>query len=406
MPPEGEFAFNILTTTNSNWEVFFSWWRDLIKEKTAADEAIRAKAKELTAGLNSPRDKIEALFDFVKRQIRYVSINLGKTGYEPTSAKEVFENKYGDCKDKSTLLISMLQVAGITAHYVLIPTHFSANLIRDIPFPFQFDHCIVAVQQKDGYLFLDPTDGECRFGYLPAVDQNRDVLIFKDHEVIFAKTPVEKPQASGKFSQQAIRIGTDGSIEVSTTETYRGDFDSFRRWFYLHRSPTQIKEGFEQRVDAISPGARLIEYSHSDPLDFKQPFYEKFKYHAPDYCQRARDILTFRIPAIGSACLESGKNKRRYPLDIWRRVYRSNRTQITLPQGYEVYWLPDPIEIKCPYFEFRSNYREEYGKVIYTQEFIQKATRISPEQYPSYRKFCQEMENKNKKQSIFFVKKK
>ncbi|MBW2040357.1 MAG: transglutaminase family protein [Deltaproteobacteria bacterium] len=405
MPPEGEFAFNILTTTNSNWDIFFSWWRGLIKGKTEPDEAIMRKVDEFIKGLNSRRAKIEVLFDFVKREIRYVSISLGKSGYEPTPAKEVFENKYGDCKDKSTLLISMLSAAGIPAHYVLIPTHYSGKLIKDIPFPFQFDHCIVAAEGKDGYLFLDPTVEECRFGYLPACDQNRDVLIFKDHEVLFARTPVEEPQASGKFSRQAIRIERDGSIEVSATDTYAGDFESFRRWFYINNSPTEIREMFENRVDWISAGAKLIEYSHSDPLNFKEQFYERLKYYAPDHCQRAQDILTFRIPGIWSICPESGKKERRYPLDIWRRDYRNHKVEITVPEGYKVYHLPKPIDLQCPYFEFRSSYSKEDGKVFYKQEFIQKATRISPEEYPSYRKFCKEMEKTSEKQTIFFIKK-
>ena len=349
---------------------------------------------------------MEVLFDFVKQQIRYVSKDLGKSGYEPTSAQEVFENKYGDCKDKSTLLISMLRVAGIPAHYVLIPTHYTGNLIKDVPFPFQFDHCIVAVEHKDGYLFLDPTIETCRFGYLPAVDQNRHVLIFNEHEVLFAKTPSEEPQASGTHSTQVIKIDEEGSIEVFKNSTYAGDFELFRRWFYLNNSPTEIRESFEERVDWSSPGAKLIEYSHSDPLNFKEQFWERLRYHAPYHCQSARDMVTFRIPDIWNYCLESGKKERRYPLDIWRPEYTNHDIEITVPEGYEVYYLPDPIDIQCPFFEFHSSYREQDEKVLYKNEFIRKAARISPEEYPVYRTFCQEMEKKSRKQSVFFIKKK
>jgi len=404
VPPEGEFVFNVLMTTNRNWEQFFTWWQGLIEGKTEADEAIRAKVAELTAGLFNQREKMEALFDFVKREIRYVSLDLGKSGYEPTAAHEVYENKYGDCKDKSTLLISMLGAAGIAAYHVLIPTHHAEALIRDIPFPFQFNHCIVAIEQAGGYLFLEPTNEQCTFGYLPSYDQDRDVVIFKDHAGLFARTSVEEPRASGTFSRQAIRIGGDGSMKVSVKDTYAGDIESGQRWWYLNESPTQIKEWFEEEVDRISAGARLIEYSHADPLDYTKRFYEHYTYAAPDHCQHGGDILTFRIPHIGSNCYDSGKEERRYPLAIWRRAYRNRQVRITGPEGYEVYALPDPVAIQCPYFEFRSRYRHGDGEVTYTQEYIQKATRVLPEEYPEYRRFCKQMEKASEKQTIFFIK--
>jgi hypothetical protein len=113
MPPIDEVVFRILVTTLNSWEEFSNWWRKKVAGKTEPDEAIKVKVAELTKDLSSSKEKIEAIFDYVKREIRYVFIDFGKSGYEPENAKNVFKNKYGDCKDKSTLLISMLRAAGI-----------------------------------------------------------------------------------------------------------------------------------------------------------------------------------------------------------------------------------------------------------------------------------------------------
>jgi hypothetical protein len=122
-PPMAEIAFNILVTSMDSWERFFRWWREEIKEKPEADPAIKDKVAQLTAGLSSAEEKIEALYDYVKQEIRYVSIGLGKSGYAPEAAPEVFENKYGDCKDQSTLLIAMLREAGIPAPFSVQPLY-------------------------------------------------------------------------------------------------------------------------------------------------------------------------------------------------------------------------------------------------------------------------------------------
>ena len=401
MPPVEEIAFSVLVTTMDSWENFFTWWWKEVKGKTESDDAIREKVADLTGNLSIPREKIEALFDYVKREVRYVSIDLGKSGYVPESAREVFENKYGDCKDQSTLLISMLRAAGIPAHYVLIPTHEVGNLIKDFPYPFQFDHCIVGAETEDGYQFLDPTAENYRFDYLPDFDQNRDVIIFKGHEPIFGTTPLAKSEESLDFSRRQIRIRPDRSMEVEISSYWKGSKEASFRSFFIHSGPTEIKETLEEVVNEISPGAKLLKYSHSDPLDFKKRFEVTLKYHASDYCKKAGDILIFPEPYIGERCPATGKEKRRYPILYSSRSYSKDEVEFNIPEGYDVYYLPEPVEIENPYFEYRSSYRKKERKVLYQVEFIEKAVKIPAEEYVYYQKFCQMIGKRSERYILF-----
>lgn len=399
MPPEIGFAIQL--TTMDSWEPFFRWWRDQIEGKTNPDKAIKKKVVELTKDLSNTREKTEAIFDYVKRKVRYVSVDLGKSGYEPTSAQEVFENKYGDCKDQSTLLISMLKEAGIPAYYVLIPTNDVGDLIKDFPYPFQFNHCIVAIENGKGYRFLDPTAEYYRFAYLPDSDQNRGVLIFKDRENTFARTPLAEPQDNAVITQKQIEIKTDRAIEVEAKTFGSGSEEEFLRSFHIYLRPIEVKEFLEEFVDDISPGAKLLEYTHTDPLDFKKKFIEYIKCYAPDYCKKAGDILIFQVPLIGKSCDGTGKEERRYPIVYRSKSYKKDEAEFNIPDGYEVYHLPEPVEIKTPYFEFHSSFKKEGERVLYQGEFIRKAVKISPEEYTNYRKFCQMMEKSCERYVLF-----
>jgi len=401
MPPMEEIAFNIVVTTMGSWEDFFGWWRQKIGGKTEPDDIIKDKAVELTGNLSNPRDKIEAIFDYVKRGIRYVSVDLGKSGYEPERAPEVFENKYGDCKDQSTLLISMLKAAGIPSHYVLIPTHDMGNLIKDFPYPFQFDHCIVAAEKGEGYQFLDPTAEYHDFHYLPDDDQNRGVLIFKDHETIFGKTPLAESESNGYFSQQQIDIRSDGSVEVEIKEFCSGTIEAGARSFYGDLSPTEIKEALEGFLGGILLRAELLQYTYTDPLDFKKEFSVHIKCCAPNYCKKAGDILIFQVPMIEESCSGADKEERRYPIVHRANSYNKNGVEFNIPDGYEVYYLPEPVEIKNPHFEYRSSYRREGGKVFYEAEFIQNAGQIPTAEYTNYRKSCHLMEKSCERYVLF-----
>ena len=397
MPPTDEVAFRILVTTMNSWDEVSHWWRKEFEGKTEPDEAIKRKVAELTKNLSTTREKTEAIFDYVKREIRFEY-------YGAQSASEVFKNKYGNCVDKSTLLISMLKVAGIPAYYVAIPTHDMGNLIKNFPYPSQFNHCIVAVEKERGYHFIDPVSGNNRFDYLPSVDRNRDVIIFKDQETLFAKTPLTKPEENTSYTQQKIKIDEDGSIENEVRNLGFGSKEASSRSFFMYNRLTEIQDFLEERVDKISSGAKLLTYTHSNPVNFKESFELKIKYNAQDYCRKAGDILIFDVPEISKECLATGKKERRNSIVVLDNSYSKDEVEFNVPEGYKVYHLPEPMEIKNQYFEFRSSYRQEREKIFYQGEFIRKAIRITPEEYPTYRKFCHEME-KSFKRSVLFRKK-
>jgi transglutaminase-like putative cysteine protease len=392
MPPLSEIACNIRVTTVSSWREFTSWWNQLKGHKTEADDAIRAKVAELTAGGRDPDAKSKALFYYVEQEIRYVSINLGKSGYEPTPAPEVFKNKYGDCKDKSTLLISMLEAAGVPAYYVLIPTRDVERVTRGFPYPFQFNHCIVAIEGINGYHFLDPTGETYPLDYLPSEDQDRDCLLFKGRKGVFAHTPLARPLENGVLQQQTITIAPDGSIEVEQRASSVGDAGATGRASYLDYGPTELRELFERAVSSFHPGARLIDYHISDPFNFEIPFTRTYRYVAEGYCKRAGDLLIFPLPGVSYGCLTPATERRRYPIALPSVSFIRDEAEIILPEGYEVYHLPVAMELTTPFCDFRSAYRHEGETIYYQGEKIRKSTSIPLKAYPSYRQFCQEME--------------
>ena len=131
---------DIQLTTFESWEQIGRWYASLEKDRRAPSPEVRAKAQELTKGLNTDLEKTEALYDFVAKNFRYVSLSLGVGRYQPHAASDVLHDQYGDCKDKHTLLASLLEAEGLHASSVLINS--SRKLDPDVPSPSQFDHVI------------------------------------------------------------------------------------------------------------------------------------------------------------------------------------------------------------------------------------------------------------------------
>jgi hypothetical protein len=403
MPPTNEIAFHILVTTLDSWDEFFRWWNRKVQGKTKPDEGIKEKAVELTRGLSNTEEKIKALFDYVKREVRYA---LVKREHDvPRAAKDVFQTGYGDCKDKSTLLISMLKSVGIHAYLVLIPTTNIRNLIEGFPYPGQFNHIIVAIEQEDKYHFLDPTEKASRFDYLPEWDQNRSVIILKENEPIFAKTPLGRPEENAIFVKQQVKIKPTGSIDVDESRFFTGSKEISARYLLLDLSPKQIREELEELVRKVYPRARLLEYTHSDPLDFKKKFEMSLEYRAIRYCKKAGDFLIFKMPDIRKISTSTDKKKRRNPIFNDSGSYRKKEAEFNIPQGYDLYHLPEKVEIKNSHFEYRSSYQRKGQKVLYQAELITKALQIPVEEYPDYRNYS-EMMDRSRKRAVLFREKK
>ena len=392
MPPFEGVAFNILVTSIDSWELFFQWWKERSSGKATPDEGIKEKVAELTSNLPTLNQKAEAIFDYVRSEIRYVSLDMGKSGYVPECAQKVFGNKYGDCKDQSTLLISMLRVAGIPAYYVFVPTQEIKNLVKDFPYPFQFNHCIVAIESEGGYQFLDPTAENYRFGYLPGCDQNRGIVIFKENETIFGITPLAKAEENFSSSIWNVEIGLDGSLEVVRTKYCSGSQDAGLRSFLIYYSPTEIKDAIEIFISDISPGAELLAYSHSDPLNFKKNCMLTMNYQIKEYCKKAGDILIFHGPVIEEGFSSAGKEERRYPIQFESKSQSTYEVEFNIPEGYRLYYLPEPVEIRNAYFDCLSTFLEKGTRIIHQVKFIKKTVQVPIENYVDFHESCQKVE--------------
>ena len=146
---------SVQVTTFANWEEIGRWYGSLQKDPLEVTPAIQAKAVELTQDLKTDDEKIRALYEFVALKFHYIGLDFGIGRYQPHAADDVLGNGYGDCKDKHTLLASLLKAAGFEAWPALI--HGTRKLDPDVPSPAQFNHVITVVSVGGQTIWLDTT---------------------------------------------------------------------------------------------------------------------------------------------------------------------------------------------------------------------------------------------------------
>ncbi|MEA2695665.1 MAG: hypothetical protein QOJ16_5052, partial [Acidobacteriota bacterium] len=208
----------------STWQGIGRWYQGLVAALPRGTPAVRRKAEEIAGGIAGRRQKVEALAAFARREIRYVAVEpgiAGAGGYRPAPPADVLARRWGDCKDKSVLLVDLLNAAGIEAYPALIRLAPKGRLDADFPAPNEFNHLVVAVPAAGlaprpddpvtgGFLFVDATETLGSAFWLPSYDQDQDALVVRGDESLLVHTAV-RPDSESQV------------LEVNLATTPQGD---------------------------------------------------------------------------------------------------------------------------------------------------------------------------------------
>lgn len=251
----------------ATWGDVGRWYRGLLGELPAAAPEVRAKARELTAGLDDPRERLEALLAFARRDVRYVAVEVGIGGYRPSPPAETMARGWGDCKDKSLLLVELLAEAGIDAYPALILLGDTERIDPGFPTPFVFNHVIVAVTAdglavgetdpvSEGLLFVDPTDDRATSRWLHEAVQDQHALVVRPAGAALVPTPALFDQNRREL-QVTVTVGPDGTARGRAELSLSGAPGSWVRSLLADAKPHEVEETARRVFASLLPAVEL-----------------------------------------------------------------------------------------------------------------------------------------------------
>ena len=280
-------ASDIQLTSFKDWQQVAHWYARLQGERVLADADVRRKAEELTKGATTPTDKVRRLYDFVARDFRYVSLSFGVGRFQPHSAADIFKGGYGDCKDKHTLLQTMLRVVGVQSYPVLINS--SAKLDPDVPSPAQFDHVITLVELGDKPLWLDTTPEVAPFGLIMYQLRNKQALVAsEDAHAGLQRTTSQTPVKNMNSYSMDGKVSETGTLDATVELTVRGDSEILLRTEFRHLSQAEWKRLMNSMFNTELEDREVSDIKTSSVDDTSQPFHLSYRMHLENY---------FRVPS-------------------------------------------------------------------------------------------------------------
>jgi hypothetical protein len=388
------------------WDDIGKWYGSLATGRLDASPEIKQQVAALTASKSGQLQKMQALAQFVQHDIRYVAIELGIGGWQPHAAPDVFSHHYGDCKDKATLMRSMLREIGVDSYYVVINSNRGA-VTRDMPAHDGFNHVITAIQLPGSVtdpsliatlqhpklgriLFFDPTNELMPFGQIGGYLQaNYGLLVTPDGGELIGLP--QQPSAMNSIERTGtLTLDPSGTLRGDVKEVRLGDRASSERWSL--RTVTKDADKIKP-IEALLSGslstyritkATVINQTHTD-----QPFGFNYSFESASYAKNAGDLLLVRPRVLGvkaQGFLET-KEPRKFPVEFEGPSRDTDKFEITIPPGYEVDDLPPAVDADYSFASYHSK-TEVKGNVIgYSRTFEVKELSVPVDKTEELRKF-------------------
>ena len=323
MPPYDMVLQRLMVSTTPTWEDVSKWYYGVCKPHLeATSPEMKKTVEDLTAGLKTDREKIEAVFYHVSKKIRYMGLTPEKDrpGFEPHDVKLTFGNKYGVCRDKAALLVAMLQAAGFDAYPVLV--NVGSKRDQEIPEP-AFNHAIVGVELKKGeHILMDPT-AENTKELLPSYECDQSYLLCRPDGDTLRTSPIIPPEDNMMRIKTTATLNASGTLEARSELSFEGINDNQYREAFSRMKPDDKQRFFERNLKHSMPGARLksLKFIPEDMLDVSTNLHAVLEFSVDGMTAPGDGKAVVSLPWIGKGMGlvnfilgGTGLEKRKYPL--------------------------------------------------------------------------------------------
>jgi transglutaminase-like putative cysteine protease len=387
MPGMTEVAPYLHVSTYRDWESVGRWYWGLIRDQLYADENLRRVVADLVRDVPDNRTKVERIYEWVIRNTRYVGLEFGIHGFLPYRVPQIVERGFGDCKDKASLIYTMLREAGIEARIVLVRTRRN-GAITDLPASLAvFDHAIAYVPELD--LFLDGTAEHSGTTEFPQMDQGVTVLVVGPESAELRRTPVTPAANNQRARTIAMDLERDGSGRIEVTETIRGyEAPQYRE---TYQAEGTRHERFERALRNLFPGVELRESEFAGLTRYEEPIRIEYRAEVPQLAVPDADGLRIQATVLDDLTrLLARSERRRHPLDLHGTTSYLEERRIRLPANMRVLHLPAGGEASSEYGRFSLHIEQSEGEIVARTELSVLRDRIPVEEYEAFRRWVEQ----------------
>ncbi|MVZ64413.1 DUF3857 domain-containing protein [Sphingobacterium sp. DK4209] len=371
----------------TDWKTFGLWMNEtLLKDKQTLPASTVAQVKELTANLSSNREKAKALYEYMQKKTRYISIQIGVGGNEPFPAEQVDRLGYGDCKALANYMKALLDVVDIPSYYSVVTAGTTkSDLYKDFA-SLQGNHIILCLPSEKDTTWLECTSSESPFGYLGDFTDDRLVLAITPTGGEIMRTQSFNFEQNLQHRKSTLKLDETGLLKGTLETKFMGtQFDN--HFTNYKKSLDDQKKELRGQYDIDRIEFTDVKYS----LDDKNlVFTENLTIEVPNYAIKNGNNLTIYPNVFNKASAITELAKRINPVKITRGYTDIDEIEIELPEDLDARIKPADVKNEVPMGSYEMSIKMKDGKM-----YCYRKIQIREGEYPaeSYAAFTQFMKD-------------
>jgi hypothetical protein len=395
-----EFEFGEYKGNMSTWKSLGLFVAELNKGKSDLPDNVKQDVKAITAGLATIKDKTEALYGYMQKNTRYISIQLGIGSWQPFDAKYVANNKYGDCKALSNYMVSLLSEAGIKAHYVLIDAgDFPRKLLEEFPAP-MFNHAIACVPNGNDTIWLECTSQTTAAGYMGTFTGNRKALLIADDGGHIVHTPIYQPMDNQQIRSVHATLNAQGDLSAFLTTKFTGEQQELQHSL-IHEASETRRNKYLNSVISL-PTYKVNKSSYKEVRKPIPEVTEELQIEAPSYATVSGKRLFVTPNLFNKAGFRlSDLATRQYPIVFQANYFDVDTVKITIPNEYTIESLPKSVNLKSDFGDYSISFLFIGSKIEMIRKYTRQKVEWPKEKYIEAQKYFDAIRRADNSRFVF-----
>jgi len=398
--PDDEKQKHILGNPDDLYHYYYKFIKNVNKEES---EIISNTVAEITKGDVTQRQKAEHIYHWVQQNMHYVAFEDKLNGFIPRDAKDICKNKFGDCKDMTSIQVAMYRKAGIPAYFTWIGTRDKPYTYEQVPLPVADNHMICTIHIDDQWIFLDGTHPFIPFGIPPSAIQGKEALVGIDattYKII--KVPERAATENTSTDSSFIQInGTD--LDGTANIKYTG----YPAWYIgtimTYRNETEKDEAIRSLTSRGSNKFIQNDYTYNIANNFNKDASITSKFQIKGYVQNLGKEYYVNMNLLRSYEGEHVDDmNRKASIEHTYKIRSKQVVVLDIPKGYKVSYLPPNDQMSVNgLLSYKISYTKTAKQVILTKEYELQTLYVTAAQFAEQNKLVEGLKKQYKESVVF-----
>ncbi|MCF8328240.1 MAG: transglutaminase-like domain-containing protein, partial [Bacteroidales bacterium] len=397
MPPMVDLAEVIHLSSIPDWDYIAKWYYDLSESKIDANYVVENKLKDLFPEGHedmTDEEKVKIIYEYIVKDIRYSSVSFRQSNFIPQKASKTILTKIGDCKDVSTLFVTLAREVGLDAHITLVNTRGNGKKDMVLPSP-AFNHAIAAVFMDGKKYYTDLTSDKLPFSTFGQGLKNSFSLdIIGDEEKTITPDYLnpDTREENNIYRYSTIRF-EDGSMNVSKRTIKTGTYASYMRNSYQDEGDETIRKKMAEAISSDIKNVTLKTLKFDESLDnTSDTVTYEYSFMVDNAFTNVGSMSLLKLPFADpeESNTFTSSIKRDFPVELWKFTSRDNyyeKLNIKLPSDKRIVEKPEDKHFDSEFASYDLTFELNGDELIVNRKFSLKKPHVPQEKYEEFTSF-------------------